>query len=77
VALHHHDSNVPASDRLLLRIQVADAIASRLCSPREAEHPANLARSYPVILLGLDNDDLTVVMAEVEEQFARARDLFE
>jgi hypothetical protein len=77
VALHHHDSNVPATDRLLLRIQVADVMARRLCSRWESEKTSSLPKTHAMILLGLEDADLNAMMAEVEGEFARARGLFE
>jgi HD-like signal output (HDOD) protein len=77
VALHHHDSDVPADNRLLLRVQAADAIARKLCGRRRSDRDSNPLESRAIRLLEIGESELATLMAGVEEEVERARSLFE
>jgi len=75
VALHHHDARPAASETLLLRVQVANAIARKI-GAHPAPDPALVLRDVPAVaLLGLTDDGLASVSAAVESELASLRAL--
>lgn len=77
VALHHHDSNLAADDRLLIGIQAADAIARKLSGHRDSDRSIDLRQQRAILALQMEDDDLDALVAVIEAEVAKARSLFE
>jgi HD-like signal output (HDOD) protein len=75
VALHHHDGAPEGNDRLLARVQAANALTRRMGLHPNPEPDLDLAAVPAVERLGLTELELAALMVDVEDEFARVKTL--
>lgn len=76
IALHHHDEHVPASDKLLLRVQAANAIARKLGASLHPEPELDLFHDPAIATLEVSDLELATLLVDVEDEMAQIRTLF-
>jgi hypothetical protein len=74
--LHHHDEFVQKSDPLLLRVQVANALARKIGAHTHPEPDLCLATEPAVRALGLEQEELAKLMVDLEDMVAEVHRLF-
>jgi HD-like signal output (HDOD) protein len=76
VAQHHHDPEPAAGDLLLARVQVGSAVARKLGAHLHPDPELNLLELPAVERLSLSDLEVASLMVDVEEEYARVRQLF-
>jgi putative nucleotidyltransferase with HDIG domain len=75
VVLRHHDSDPAADDHLLIRVQAANTISRKMGAHPHPEPDLVLMEVPAIERLNITDLDLAVLLVDLEDDFARARDL--
>ncbi len=75
VALRHHDKNLDLGDSLIIRVQVADAIARKIGEHPEPRPDLDLLEVPAVEQLSLDDIELASLTVDLEDEIAEVKQL--
>jgi HD-like signal output (HDOD) protein len=75
VALHHHDEDLTLESGLMMRIQVADAVARKIGEHPDPDPDLNLLDLPAVQLLNLGDIELANLMVDIEDELAQLKSM--
>ncbi len=75
VALRHHDKNLDLTDSLVIRVQVADAIARKMGEHPKPKPDLDLLEVPAAEQLGLSDIELASLMVDLEDEIAEVKQM--